>query len=382
MRLEIHLARLVAILSFSFALSAADVQRIATTLNGHEVELALLRLEDRELVSWPDTTVQLVAELSIAGPELNLAARLAKNGIEPDVGAYALFYELNPQVTKASSVPQDAKLLLPKVAMVQGVAPLLANGSHLVVVLMNSQLRSELNEASAKLQELSDQFRQLSVARFGSAEEHSAVLKQVHDLAGWYGHISATGQQRKGPPMNRETLIGLRDEARALSSILQSHLAKRDTLDITDRDQIGAIHSDVEREIRRYDEVQSGTAPDPDSTYCCQIVVTIDGDKNQLDRIRIWYTLYGLYRPPPGPVPGSAPFTAPFENGAPSKYKSPPLRAKNYMVWAVAEGQEDRIVTKPMKAQVGLTADKTTTVQLILLSPSQETGNGRRKADK
>lgn len=344
-------------------LHAAEVQRVPATLGDRMLELGLLRLSDRKLISWPDSAIRLVTESVIAGPELNLSARLANNGVEPDVGAYSLFYELNPQVTKVLAIAPDAKLMLPKVLPGAKLQPMLADGSHLIVLLLDSDVRGDLNDASARLEKLAEGVGQLPATRFNSAQEQSSVVEQVHDLANWYEHIATTGRQRKGPPLNRETLQQLRDEAAALSSLIKPYVDGQTKLGAEDRAQLGAIHQDVEREIRRYDDVLSGVVPDPDSRVCCSVVVTIRGDPALVDHLRVYYTLNGLFRyPPPGPIPGSIAFT---ELGS---GKSVTLRAKNYKFWAVRTGDPNHLVTEPLMAPLDATPDKKPTrVELEVL---------------
>jgi len=351
-------------LIFSFCLlHAADLQRIPTKLGNRTLELGLLRLSDRKLIPWPDDTARLATESAPAGPELNVSARLAGNGIEPDVGAYALFYELNPQVTKVAAIPPDAKVVLPKILAGAKLSPILTDGSHLVVLLLDSDIRSELNDQSSRLQTTGQAFGQLPASRFNSAEEQSVVVKQVQDLTRWYEHIARTGRQRKGPPLSRETLQQLRDEAVALSALTKPYINGQTKFATEDRAQLDAIHQDVEREIRRYDDVLSAVVPDPDLTACCSVVVAIRGDPNVVDQLRVYYTLNGLFRnPPPGPIPGSTAFT---ELGS---GKSVTLRAKNYKFWAAREGDPDRLITQPVMAPLQPTTDKQPTrVELVVL---------------
>jgi hypothetical protein len=341
----------------------ASAQRIPADLGDRHLELGLLQLSDRALTQWPDTEVRLITESVIAGSDRNLSGSLAENGIEPDVGAYSLFYELNPQVIKANDISPKTKLLLPKIVPDAKLRPLLESGKYLVVLFIDSDLRSAIADASVDLHGLNGRIRKLQVSRFSSIQEQASVASQVQDLDQWYGNVVSTGLQRKGPPLNRETLEQLRDEAAALSSVITSFANSNVQLSVEDRRQIDAIHSDVEREIRRYDEVMSGTAPDPDLVACCTVVVAIRGDPKVVVQLRVYYTLYGLFRnPPPGPVPGSVAFT---ELGSD---KSKTLRAKNYMFWAAREGDPNVLVTQPI--MVPLEADsnqKPTKVDLVLM---------------
>jgi len=259
--------------------------------------------------------------------------------------------------------PQDAAIMLPKALPGAKLRPILADGSHLVVLVLDSDIRAELNDASSRLQKISQAFGQLPTIRFNSPEEQSIVVKQVQDLTKWYEHIATTGRQRKGPPLNRETLQQLRDEAAALSALSTPYIDGQTKFGAEDRAQLNAIHQDVEREIRRYDDVLSAVVPDPDLTACCSVVVAIRGDPKVVDQLRVYYTLNGLFRnPPPGPIPGSTAFT---ELGS---GKSLTLRAKNYKFWAAREGDPDHLITLPVMAPLQPTPDKQPTrVELVVL---------------
>ena len=355
----------VALIFACCLLNAADVQRIPTKLGNRMLDLGLLRLSDRKLISWPDDNARLTTESAVAGPELNVSARLASNGIEPDVGGYALFYELNPQVTKVSAIPPDAKVVLPKIVAGAKLSPILTDGSHLVVLFLDSDIRSELYDQSSRLQIIGQAFGRLPASRFNSTEDQSIVIKQVQDLTKWYEHIATTGRQRKGPPLNRETLQQLRDEALTLLALAKPYIDGQTRFEVEDRAQLDAIHLDVEREIRRFDDVLSAVVPDPDLMACCAVVVAIRGDPKVIDQLRVYYTLNGLFRnPPPGPIPGSTAFT---ELGS---GKSVTLRAKNYKFWAAREGDPDHLITQPVMAPLQPTPDKQPTkVELVVVPP-------------
>lgn len=351
----------------TFAMAYAQ-PRIPFSLNGRIGELALLRLKDRKLVDWPQPgVVELSVETIEGASRLPLAARLAANGIEPDVGAYALFFELNPQLSRATQLHTADKLLLPKVAAQPPLMPLLEEQSHLVVIILDPAARNELNAAIMPLKDLATRFAQLKGARFRSTDAKRVVVRQTTQLAAWYEHILVTGRQRKGPPLSTDTLRMLRQEAQAVAAIIQTHLMTQGPLSKVDEEQIAAVHEDIDREIRRYDEVQSGVLPDPDSAICCPVVVTIKGDPEQVKHMRVYYTLNGLFRrPPPGPIPGSSPFT---ELGS---GKTIALRAKNYQFWAVEQSHPDILRTQPVKAALRPSADKKPTI-IELVIQNQKT---------
>ena len=163
-------------------------------------------------------------------------------------------------------------------------------------------------------------------------------------------------------------------EALALSALAKPYpIDGQASFEGEDRAQLAAIHQDVEREIRRFDDVLSAAVPDPDSTACCSVVVTIRGDPKVVDQLRVYYTLNGQFRnPPPGPIPGSTAFT---ELGS---GKSVTLRAKNYKFWAAKEGDPDHLITQPVMAPLQPTPDKQPTKVELVVAPTKPDSTPKR----
>jgi hypothetical protein len=209
----------------------------------------------------------------------------------------------------------------------------LASGVHFLILSVDPELREKLAGAIAFLEEVKARFMEIPQERFANAMRRASLLKEIDDIAGWFDHIRLMSLQRSGPPTSRDTLTALNDEAITLASIMQQAVEGAGQVTVGDERQIHAIHKDLVREIRRYDDLLSGGVPDSDVPACCVIEAQILGaDPDELKRVRIYYTLDGLFRnQPPGPL-GVKAFPV---LGAGRSQRVPP---KDYRVWVSPDG--------------------------------------------
>jgi hypothetical protein len=345
----------------------ADANAAAPTahLAGRLVTLGLIESEDRAPVPWPSGASQLSTEAILVGPGTNLADRLASRGIDPDSGAYSLVYDLNPTISKLDAIPFGSKILVPKIIESKELRQMVSSGSFLVVLSIDPELHHGLEIASETLVTLCSRFASLPIQRYTDSDNRAISVKQVEDIVGWFRHIRLMNQRRMSPPTSRDTLIALNDEARALIALLQRVVDGNQSLTKADQNEIAAIHLDLEREIKRYDDVMSGSLPDPDLPPCCTIEVSIiGGDQKTLDKLRIYYTLNGLFHTPP-PVPlRSIPF--PELGSGHSGW----LRPKNYRIWVAPDGEPEVLLTQDALLVEVNPEEKEKKVQLRLRDPA------------
>jgi hypothetical protein len=347
-----------AVLCIGSVASAAEAPM--TELAGRTVSLGLIRSSDRAPVSWPAGNSRLTTEQITYGPETNIAQRLASNGIVPDSGAFSLFYDLNPAISKADSIAAGDKIVIPKMSASGKLRSLLADQSHFVVLYLDPQLRQELANTVRQVAAAVSRFDSLAPDRFSKPVDRTVAVKQVDDVAAWFDDIRKMWQMRKGPPTSKETLTTLNDEAHAFLSMLQQLTDSARPIDAGDAQQVAAIHTDLEREIKRYDDVMSGETPDPEPIPCCRIEAAIIGvDPKDLAKVRVYYTLEGLFSPTRAPVRVYAfPGLGSGQSG--------PLRAKSYRVWVSPEGSPNNRLTNGALPVDLNPAEKLTKIQLRL----------------
>ena len=315
---------------YAFAAEAPSFE-----IAGRTVSLGLVRSSDRALVPWPSGEARLSVDTIVASPDTNIAEQLAARGIMPDSGAFSLFYDLNPGLKVDALVP-GTKVAIPVLSAGAELKQSLAGGSHYVILSVDPELRAQLSAAVLDLED--------AVSRAGRPASSTVATKQIVDVSAWFSHIRKTQQMRKGPPTSRDTLGALADEARALTAFLRSTAGTSRTIGADDARQITAIHADLEREIKRYDDVMGGGVPEPEPAPCCVIEATVLGaDAKTLERVRVCYTLEGLFSliRPPMRVKEFLNFPSPSSGSASSER----LRAKSYRVWVAPDGSPNERLT-------------------------------------
>ncbi len=330
---------------------------------GRTVKLGLIRADDRSPVAWPSGNAGLSTESIVIGPDTNIAERLLQMGINPDAGAWSLLYDLNPTVHKLDTMTPGTRLVVPSVVASPELRGQLASGSELVVLSVDPELREKLNGANTALTGLVSTLKASSQERFGRPEDKNLTVRQLDDITVWLEHIRQAAERRAGPPTSRDTWAELNDEAGMLQRLLAGSQTLGERLTPDDVSQISAIHSDLEREIRRYDDVMSGGIPEPDELCCTVEVTLVGGDTKKLDGIRVYYVLNGYFRQPPPAPSGVRAFADPGSG------RSIRLRAKNYQMWAAPDGKPENLLTEGALLVEIYASEKQKTVTLRLKGP-------------
>jgi hypothetical protein len=323
---------------------------------GRTVRLGLVNSSDRALTAWPSGKAQLSAETISVTPDTNIPEQIAARGIMPDSGAFSLLYDLNPGL-KLDALAAGTTVAIPVVNAGPELKQSLADGSHYVILIVDPELRVQLADAIGELEEVT--------SRASPIANSSAVSNQIEDVSAWFSHIRKTQQMRKGPPASRDTLATLVDEARALTAVIRSAAGRSRQVDEDDARQIAAIHDDLEREIKRYDDVMGGGVPESEPARCCVIEAAVLGaDAGTLEKVRVYYTLEGLFSAnrPPTRVSAFLSF---------GSASSEPLRAKSYRVWVSLDGSPNERLTNGALAVDLRGAQPLTKIQLRLAQPSR-----------
>jgi hypothetical protein len=310
-------------------------------LAGRTVRLGLIKTADRSSVEWPTGETEIITEIFTAGTDTNVTSRISSNGIFPDSGAYSIIYDLNPGITNLGSIPSGTRVVLPKVSPSRQMRQELAGGAHFIILLPDPELHQKLADSIALLDHLKPQFQDLPAARFSDSAKRDSLLNNVDDAIAWFDHIRLQSQQRKGPPTSKETLVTLVDEATALAVLLQRDMNGIAQISQDDERQAAAIHKDLEREIRRYDDVMSGDVPNSDIPLCCLIDVQILGaSPKELENVRIYFTKDGLFHNPP-PSPTQVRAFPNLGNG-----RSDKMKPMDYRVWVAPDGKPNDLLTE------------------------------------
>lgn len=303
------------------------------------VSARLVKADDVSAASWPDESFQLTTNAVTTPANASIYDLLTANGIEPDVEAFTLVYDLNPTLRRVDPLPPGFNLILPRATGSNLLRERLGQG-YLVMLTVDPALRDELGKSAAELQGLSARVAQLTVERFSDRSAYETTTSNVKALVAWFAYAQKAFLQRTGPPLRRQTLLGIHDEAEGLASILQALLGGEGKVDADDREQISAIYKDIQSQIKKYDNVMAGEPQTSDDQY--QVIVSIQGKNSELIRtLQVYYTLEGLYRKPPKQPLKSYPFDR-LGSGVAAR-----LSLQDYVIWAAKPGHPFPPATEP-----------------------------------
>lgn len=329
---------------------------VETTIAGRPVSVRLVKADSLSPAPWPDDAAQLTTETAVAEANANIYDLLTANGIEPDVEAFTVVYDLNPSLLRIDPLPSGVTLVLPKVAGGDKLQDKLRHG-YLVMLTMDDDLRQQLARSTSDLQGLSSQFSSLPTERFASPSTREEMLSNLKALAGWFAYVQRTFLQRTGPPLRRQTLLGMRDELAFLNSLLSTIVAGQKRVTADEKEQVNAIYKDIQVQIRKYDNVMAGEPPASDGQY--KIVVTIRGGDAQLTQgLQVYWAYQGLFRKPPKEPLSSQPFDGVGSGSSVS------LTIADYVIWAGRPGHPFPPITDQKPISIGPIGDNPREVAL------------------
>jgi hypothetical protein len=313
-------------------MSLADLAWNASTdahLAGRTVGVSLVKADDLSPNTWPGAGFKLDTYKVTPQAATSIYDLLTTAGIVPDADAYALVYDLNPSLQQIDPLPAGLNLELPKVIGGDELQDKLRNG-YLVMLVLDGDLREKLARNVDDLQELSRRFAGLAAERFPTSFASKEMMTHIEALSGWFAYIRKTYLQRTGPPLRRQTLEGILDEAQALTSILTAILDTQGKVTPSDIDQVGVIYRDIQLQMKKYDNVMAGEPPAADSQY--KVIVTIRGGDAGSAALQVYYAWEGLFRKPPREPLQSHAFDG-IGSGS-----SAVLTIADYVIWAGRPG--------------------------------------------
>jgi hypothetical protein len=195
------------------------------------------------------------------------------------------------------------------------------------MLTVDPAVRAELATNVTELKDLAVRFSLISPGRFASEAAMTDTKANVNTLSAWFDNTRTTFLHRTGPPLRQQTLLGFRDEAGALDSILGSILNGDGKITPDEEQQIASIHSDIWAQLKKYDNIMAGEPPAAEKQHIVTVTIR-NGDK--LKNPQVYYTYEGLFRKPPKEPYASRPF-----EGA----SSGRLTFGDYVIWV---GQADR----------------------------------------
>jgi hypothetical protein len=319
---------------------------------GRSVEMRLVKADDLSPVPTPPEALTLTAVPVRMTKQDTLYTILQANGVVPDTEAFCLVYDLNPTLNDIKELKVDSLVQVPKVGSSQELASKLGK-DYLVAVTVDPEIRQALNQGVDELQAAAPRFAQSPDSRFESPADSGSTKQEVATLAKWYSEIKKSFLRRTGPPLRRQTLLQLKNEVDVLNSLIAERPGSAPKLTKSDQEQIAAIYQDLESEIMKYGQVLANQAPPAEALY--RVVINIKGDNlSQIDRLRVYYTINGVYRDPPSNPPV---ISYPFRQLGSGRFEVLPV--KSYKVWAALDGDPGHPLTPPLVVRVSpLAGDK------------------------
>ena len=347
---------------FILAVSIVNVSWAAKTvmaIAGRSVSVDLVKADDLSPAPWPEGDFELTTQTVTTAANSSIYDLLTADGIEPDVEAFAVVYDLNPSLKVVDPLASGVSLVLPKAHGGDQLQDKLRHG-YLVRLTVDRTLREELERSAADLQDLSARFTGLAPERFSNPPAKQAMTAEVKALAGWLAYANKAFLQRTGPPLRRQSLLGMRDEALALNSILASILSGQQIVSADDQKQVDAIYRDIQIEVKKYDNIMAGEPQSNDEER--QVIITIHGgDANLIQSLQVYYTWEALYREPPKEPLKSYPFDQ-VGSGV-----SASLTLQDFVVWAAKPGHPFPPFTDHKPVAVRSTEDNPRHIDLSLI---------------
>lgn len=335
--------------------NAAMLVSAQGTLAGRMVSFAIVNPQDLSPAPWSGANPHLVSSSIAVKGDDTIYTLLQANGILPDSEAFTLVYDLNPQLRDLKTLNGITSLQLPRVSPASDLRKMAAGG-ELARVSVDPEMRSRLNESTQILQNLVS-----SSVGVTSAQTQT----ELSTLAKWYGEIDKSYRRRTGPPLRRQTLLQLNDEAIALNALLQAAVQAKRPLSSDDEAQIAAIYDDLQKVMLHYGQALGNEAPKGEDA--CDVIVNLKGvDASGSAEMRVYYTFNGLYRDPPADPPVKSSEWTQLGSGHSSRL----LNDKNYKLWASRDGDPGHPLTAPFRLETTC-GGSPTTVELSIVSRSR-----------
>jgi len=144
----------------------------------------VVRLVDRDGNSAEDQSVAPIkfqVEIEAKKSGEHLSDQLRSNGIYPSAEAFALYYELNPDVIVYESVHVGSEMRIPKLSQTVGLSEKLADG-YMVRIFADTKLKSRLTNTIANLKEAQARFVGNNQMAFESAASKASILANLEEI--------------------------------------------------------------------------------------------------------------------------------------------------------------------------------------------------------
>jgi hypothetical protein len=311
----------VAIATFITRLAFAGLQNFTDLeVQGHRVRLSLLG-SDRTTKSWPDERPRLTVSSVTVKPDDTIHSLLIGNKIRPDIEAFTLVYELNPQVQSLKSLKAGTTLLLPLLQPGPKLSAELEAGFK-VALTVDPDVKDTLGRNTQVLTTIFPVNATLTpskVANGVSVESSGQAARYVVNRLEFFRRSII---RRNGRPVTRETLEQLIGDAETMTALLTPVMKGERRLTADDARQIVSIQKDIK--IKETHFVQVAAGEPPDAWPKVKIVVRTIKQGKPVSGLRVYYV--------PEALKTRADQVRPFDTlSSPCERKMPEA---DYIIWA------------------------------------------------
>jgi hypothetical protein len=283
--------------------------------------------EQRVAFSVSQPGAQLIRRRVTVARGSTIQDLLLHNGIEPDVEALTLVYELNPQARKLSALTSGDTLLIPAAEGPLNTRP--------ATIIVDGDLKESL---SHRVEHLKASYAQAQTSIAGGS---GTIVRELEETIQTLDFIRLSILRRNGRPISRETLSQLDREALLLDTTLE-RVSANHVYDATVVKAIKAVVMDVNIKAGAYTQIAAGKTPDrwPE----CRVIVRTAKRDGPVQNLRIYYVPEAL-RNDPGSYRPFDRLSTPTESMLPEA---------DYIIWG-AQDPEPTPVTNQHRLEARVT---------------------------
>jgi len=262
-----------------------------TKLGSLHVTMNLVKRADRTQKELPAGSIQLVSESVKIKKDDTIEVLLVTNGIYPDTEAFAVVYDLNPDLKNLNLLEQNMDLKLPKV---KGGAALRAafQQGYLVALTVDQKLKEKFGENAKKLAGLTSRISAFGTERFASPISKGDVEGPLKNISAFLEKIRVGLLRRNVRPIPSEVLNQLNAETELLNSTLDQIVSSGRKLSASEQDVIKTIEEDIEIKQKAFDEVAAGGVPERYPEV--KVIVRPTKQGKEVPDLRVWCVGKGL----------------------------------------------------------------------------------------
>jgi len=182
-------------------------------------------------------------------PDSTIHELLLSQGILPDVEAFAVVYELNPQLNQLSRLTPGTTLMLPVID-----SPATIESGKRIAIVLDADLKESITGRVYQLRKILPRIRTLQNGLLDTAVSLDDAVDTLEFMQ--LGFV-----RRNGRPISREALEQLDADAALLNAAL-SRANDRGRWERESSDALSAVLNDIRIKKRAFTQIASGKPPD------------------------------------------------------------------------------------------------------------------------